>query len=378
MITIGIDGNEANEDKRVGIHMYAYKLLHALNKVNLSSERKISFKIFLKAKPKSDLPEENTFWSYKILHSDSFWILKKLMPQLLFREKLDLFFSPSHYLPLLSSCPMICAITDLGYLKNPEQFSRKDYWQLRYWSAISMFLAKRIIAISKSTAKDIVRQYSFTRNKVSITYLGYDEDQFNLNISENLVRQTIRELQIPKDYILYLGTLKPSKNIEGLIEGFSSLNYKHYRIHLVIAGKKGWLYESIFKKVKKLKLEERVIFTDYIKEEQKAPLLKGARAFVLPSFWEGFGIDVLSAFAVGTPVIISDVGSLPEVGGNAAIYINPRSPDSIAKAIAYVLDLSPKEYNNLVQKGLSQLSHFSWEKTARETVSIMNKVIYQK
>ncbi|MCX7928126.1 MAG: glycosyltransferase family 4 protein, partial [Patescibacteria group bacterium] len=274
--------------------------------------------------------------------------------------------------------PMICAITDLGYLKNPEQFSKKDYWQLKYWSAISMFLAKKIIAISKSTAKDIVRQYSFFRNKVSVTYLGYDKDQFNLNISQNLVRRTISKLNLPKDYILYIGLLKPSKNLEGLIEGFSLLKNKYYGINLVVAGKKGWLYETIFEKVKKLNLKERVIFTDYIKEEYKAPLLKGAKAFVLPSFWEGFGIDVLSAFAVGTPVIISNVGSLPEVGGDAAIYINPYDPESIAKSIDYVLGLPQREYNSLVKKGLNQVSRFSWDKTARETLNIMTEAIFSK
>ncbi|MCX7928127.1 MAG: hypothetical protein N2558_00390, partial [Patescibacteria group bacterium] len=99
MITIGIDGNEANTAQKVGIHMYAYKLLCALNTLNLSSKNKIHFKVFLKEIPGSDLPKENEYWSYKILKGEKLWILKKLMPQLLFKEKLNLFFSPSHYLP---------------------------------------------------------------------------------------------------------------------------------------------------------------------------------------------------------------------------------------------------------------------------------------
>lgn len=374
MITIGIDGNEANEDKRVGVHMYAYKLLCALNKLNLSHNHKVNFRIFLNSKPKDDLPLENEHWSYVILQGKGLWIIKKLTPHLLLREKLDLFFAPSHYLPFISKCPMVCAITDLGYLENPEQFAKKDYWQLKYWTASSMFVAKKILAISNSTAKDIVRQYGFARNKVHVTYLGFDDNQFNSNIPESVVRRTCDDLNVSENYLLYLGTLKPSKNIEGLIEGFSRLDNKYYRTQLVIAGKKGWLYQTIFDKVKKLNLEGRVIFTDYIREDQKAPLLKGAKAFILPSFWEGFGIDVLSAFAVGTPVVISNMGSLPEVGGDAAVYIDPHDPDTITTGITKILKMSQKEYNNLVQKGYHQLSRFSWDKTAEDTMKVFNSI----
>lgn len=374
MITIGIDGNEANEDKRVGVHMYAYKLLCALHKINLTQKKKVLFRIFLKCKPKKDLPLENDYWSYVILPGERLWIIKKLTPHLLLREKLDIFFAPSHYLPFVSKCPMVCAITDLGYLENPEQFAKRDYWQLKYWSAISMLVSRKILAISNSTAKDIVRQYSFARNKVHVTYLGYDNEQFNNNIPESIVRRTCRDLKVPENYLLYLGTLKPSKNIEGLIEGFSRIDNENYGIHLVIAGKKGWLYETIFEKVKKLKLSDRVIFTDYIMEEQKAPLLKGARAFVMPSLWEGFGIDVLSAFAVGTPVVVSDMGSLPEVGGDVAIYVNPKDPESIAKGLNKVLKMNRKEYTNLVERGYLQLSRFSWDKTAKDTMEVFNSI----
>jgi glycosyltransferase involved in cell wall biosynthesis len=142
----------------------------------------------------------------------------------------------------------------------------------------------------------------------------------------------------------------------------------------VITGKKGWLYESIFDRVKALNLTGDVIFTDFVPEEDKAPLIKGAKVFVLPSFWEGFGLDVLNAMACGVPVVVSGVGSLPEVAGEAGIVVNPYKPASIAGGIAKVLSMSDLEYNKLIEKGLKQVKKFSWEKTARETIEIIERV----
>lgn len=372
---IGIDGNEANIKSRVGVNIYAFNLLWAIYRLQDNISNNYRFLVYLSYPPLDDMPKEKPgFWEYKVLDGDGFWILKKLTPRLLLnKDKLDLFFTPSHYTPPLSRVPMVCSIMDLGYLEFSEQFEKKVFWQLKYWSAISIFVSKGIIAISKETARDILRHYPFASGKIEVTHLGYDKDKFYFPYPKNLVRQVMRKYKIGKNYILYLGTLKPSKNVEGIIEAFDKIKDDFSNFQLVIAGKKGWLFDGIFQKVKSLGLEKRVIFTDFVDEVDKPALMAGAYVFVSPSFWEGFGLIALEAMAVGTPVVVSDRGSFPEVVGKAGLLVNPDDSNDIAKGIRKVLSMKMVEYNKLVEEGLKRASLFSWKKTALRTISFFEK-----
>lgn len=367
---IGIDGNEANIGERVGVHQYAYEILWGLYKLQDIKKLNVKFVIYLKNQPKTDFPKENEYWKYNILGGKRLWIITKLIPELIKSVKIDVFFSPNHYLPFLSHCPKVCMIHDLGYLNYSEQFRKKDYWQLKIWSAISVIISKYIISPSESTKKDIVRHYPFAEKKLVTINHGYSSTLFNTKISKIIVRRVIHKYRISKKYLLILSTLKPSKNIEGLIDAFALVRRDH-NIQLVIAGKKGWLYESIYKKCNSLGLEKDIIFTDYVPEEDKPGLFKGAVAFVLPSFWEGFGMDILNAMACGVPVIVSNRASLPEVAGDAGIYVDPDSISSIYKGITQVLDLSEKGYNRLALDCIGQAQKFSWQKAAKATYSVL-------
>ena len=369
---VGIDGNEANITGRVGINVYAYQLLWNLWKLQDEWKNEMSLIVYLKNNPLSDLPKETQSFKYKVIKGDANWILSKLTPELFFGSPhTDVFFTPSHYIPPLAPMPRVCSIMDLGYLENTGQFSKKVFWQLKWWSAISILVSKRIIAISNSTKQDIVRHYPFARKKIYVTHLGYDDKRFKTDISKEVVRRVKNKYSIVDDYILYVGTLKPSKNIEGLIEAFAGIKTN---CKLVIAGKKGWMYETIFEKVKKLKLTSRVIFTGFVDEADKPALIKGARVFVLPSFWEGFGLDVLSAMAVGVPVVVSNVGSLPEVIGKAGVLVDPNSINSIREGILKIFSLRSTEYNKLIKAELTQVKNFSWEKCARETLKVLKEI----
>jgi glycosyltransferase involved in cell wall biosynthesis len=372
---IGIDGNEANVPERVGVNTYAFELLRNLWKLQDEWKGEHRIIVYLKESPKQDMPKETPDFKYEVIKDGGAWILTKLVPHLfLEKPRCDIFFSPSHYIPPIAPMPRVCSIMDLGYLEHTEQFRKKDFWQLKIWSAISIYISKAIIAISNSTKADIVRHYPFAKDKVYVTHLAYDATRFNTNISDEDVRRVRSRYSIVTDYVLYLGTLKPSKNIEGLVEVFSKLKLQNSKLKLVIAGKKGWMFDSIFKKVRELGLEDRVVFTDYVEEANKPALIKGAKLFVLPSFWEGFGLDVLNAMACGVPVVVSNVGSLPEVVGEAGVKVDPKDPESIAKGIGEVLSAPITKYNSLVEKGLAQAKKFSWEKTARETLKIITNV----
>ena len=373
---IGIDGNEANIEKRVGVNQYAFELLKNIHKLQEEWGNKHKVIVYLSSRPQKDLPKENSRWRYEVIPGQKLWVITKLMPRLLFnKEKLDIFFTPSHYVSPLSIVPRVCTIHDLGYLKFSGQFKRTDFWQLKYWTAISLFISKAIIAVSNSTKRDIVRHYSFVSNKLNVTQHGYDRKRFNMNIKNNDVRRVKNKYSIVGDYVLFISTLKPSKNIEGLLEAWKIVLKKFPKYQLVIAGKKGWLYDSIFKKVKELKLEKKVIFTDYISEEDKPILISGAKAFTLPSFWEGFGMDALTSMACGTPTVVSDIEALREVTGKAGIFVDPYKIEDIAKGIEKVLSMNTSSYQNLIDRGLVQAEKFSWEDTARKTIKILENAI---
>lgn len=372
---IGIDGNEANVENRVGVNQYVFELLWGIYKLQDEWKSKHQIYVFLKNKPLSDFPKETDYFHYQVLPCAKAWIITRLTPYLMGNKiGLDVFFSPNHYVPLFSPVPLVCSIMDLGYLEFSDQFTKRDFWQLKLWTAYSLRVSKAIIAISNSTMKDIVRHYPFASGKTYVTHLGYDSNYFNANIKIEDVRRIKEKYSIVGDYILYLGTLKPSKNIEGLIEAFALVKQQVRDIKLVIAGKKGWLYENIFSKVNKLGLDGEVIFTDFIPEQNKPALIKGAKVFCLPSFWEGFGLDVLNAFACGVPVVVSNRGSLPEVAGKAGIIVNPENHSDIARGLTKVLSASQIAYNRLVEAELARVKDFSWEKTARKTLEILERI----
>jgi glycosyltransferase involved in cell wall biosynthesis len=371
---IGIDGNEANIEKRVGVNQYAFEILKNIHKLQEEWKNKHNVIVYLSSKPRKDLPKEDSHWKYKVIPGKKLWILTKLMPNLLFgREKPDVFFSPSHYIPPISITPRVCTIHDLGYLEFSGQFKKYDFWQLKYWTAISVFISKAIISVSNSTKNDIVRHYPSVSKKIFVTPHGYDKERFNTNVSKNDVRRVKNKYSIVGDYVLFISTLKPSKNIEGLLEAWRLVLEDFPDFQLVIAGKKGWLYESIFQKVKDLKLEKSVIFTDFIPEEDSAPLIFGAKIFTLPSFWEGFGMGALNSMACGTPVVVSDIEALREVVGEAGVLVDPNKTEDIAKGIHKVLSMNHSDYQKLVKKGLEQAKKFSWEDTARKTIEILEK-----
>ena len=377
---IGIDGNEANEVRgdigaKAGVNIYAYEILWGIYKESMRRKLKNDYIIYLKTPP-IDLPPEKSFWRYHVISGGGLWVIRKLMPTLLIRTKPDVFFSPNHYLPPISTMPKVITIHDLGYLKFSEQFNKYDYWQLKYWTAISISISKYIISVSESTKQDIVRHYPRASKKIHVVHHGYDKSRFNFNVSPDDVRRIRKRYKLSSnEYLLFLSTLKPSKNIIGLLEAFKLflISSKEKQLILVIAGKRGWMYKEIYKKVTDLKLGKKVVFTDFVTENDKPALLKGAKVLISPSFWEGFGLHILEALACGTPVIVSRVASVPEVAGDAGIYVNPESTESISSAIQRVLAMNEVEYGKLAKKCLSQAGKFSWKVSAQKTLNILEK-----
>jgi glycosyltransferase involved in cell wall biosynthesis len=191
----------------------------------------------------------------------------------------------------------------------------------------------------------------------------------------------MQELQtkygISKDFVLFVGTLQPRKNIIRLIEAFSKLlkdkKYQESPLQLVIVGKKGWQYDEILDSPKKFGIDNKVKFLDFVPDEDLIMLYKNALCFAWPSLYEGFGLPILEAMKMGCPVITSNVSSMPEAGGDAALYVDPENVDDIAKKLSDVVS-DPKLRQDMVEKGKKQVQKFSWEKTARQTLQILEDV----
>lgn len=366
---IGVDGNEANTKNRVGIGQFAYNVICRLEQI----DKENSYVIYLKAKPLADLPAERVGWKYLIFGPQKAWtqfaLPLKLYTQ---KQKPNVFYSPSHYAPRFCPVPSVISLMDLWHHRHPEQFNQKDIYQLINWEKYSVKNAKAIITISEFSKNEIQHFYPEFKGEIRVAYPGYSVYQKKIKNQELRIKQKYGIIGI---YFLYLGTLQPKKNIENLIRAYSLLVHDtKYMIHdtsLVLAGKKGWMYEKIFSLVQELKLEDKVIFTGFIDEADKPMLMQGATAFVLPSFYEGFGIPVAEAMDLGVPVVIADAASLPEVGGKSAIYCNPDKPSNIALALDKAINLNNTGRNEIIRAGQEWVKQFSWEKCAREVLELL-------
>lgn len=364
---IGIDANEANLIKRVGVGQYAYNIL--LNLYEL--DRNNQYYLYLKDQPLTDMPKSRPNWHYRVFGPKKLWT-KIALPLHLFTDglKLDFFYSPGHYSPHFSPFSTIPTIHDLGYLSTADQFTKKDLYQLTEWTKHSLKQAKHIIAVSQFTKNEITRIYGINSDIISVVPNGVSDLP---QISQKKSAEILAKFGINHPYFLYLGTLKPSKNLPFLITAFAQyLNKSKTDQILVIAGKKGWLFEEIFKTVQKENIEASVIFTDYITEIEKWALYKKAIATVLPSLYEGFGIPAIESQKSGTPVIASSIPAFKEVLGKSAIFIDPHSVNELTNAFSQIQNSHIRE--NLTKNGQFQAQKYSWLNAAKSLLATFNKL----
>ncbi|KKP52913.1 MAG: mannosyltransferase B-like protein, partial [Candidatus Roizmanbacteria bacterium GW2011_GWA2_33_33] len=365
MIKIGVDGNEANVEKKVGVSVYALNILKYFCKV---ASQEVQFVIYLKNFPLSDLPKENKYFKYEIIKGKFLWSQIYLPLYLFFHKNIDVYFSPAHYLPRFCPVPQVVTIHDLAYLYFPEDFIKKDLWQLKNWTNFSIKKASRIIAVSKTTKKDIIKNYDVNENKVTVVYNGYEKLFKNLEIKNSNLNKNLK-FKI-KNFILFVGTIQPRKNLEVLIDAFDKFSQINKDFKLIIVGKKGWLYESIFEKIKMMNLDKKTIFTGHVTDEELIWYYKNAFCFVLPSLYEGFGIPVLEAMGYDCPTIVSMSSSLPEIGGDASLYFDPINSDDLLEKLNTFQD-DDKLRKELISKGRQRIKDFSWEKCAKATLDVI-------
>ena len=364
MLNIGIDGYEANVDQKVGIGHYAYQLLKTIYQIDHVNR----YTVFLPFAPSSDLPCFRPGWTYRFGTKAPLWTLMQL-PWLIRQEKLDLFFSPTHYSPWLVNLPAIISIMDLSYFSYPQMFTTKDLWKLRYMGRYSIKRAKKILTISQFSKNEIIKNYNYPAQNIVVTYPGVPKSEIRNPKSET--NNTLRKFNIGNKYILFVGTLQPRKNLIKLIKAFELIED---RIQLVLVGKKGWMYEPIFQAIKDSPKKDDIFWLNYVDSEDLSALYQSAVCFILPSLYEGFGIPVVEAMSNGCPVVVSRTSSLPEIAGDAGIFINPESIEDIAKGMKKALQLSQVDRKKLINQGLKQAKRFNWEECAKKTIACFEKI----
>ncbi len=368
-LTIGIDGNEANVKNRVGIGEYAFELLREFYELQITN---YEFTVYLKEKPNDDMPKENNNWNYKIFGPSFLWT-QLALPLRLFIEKNkpNIFFSPSHYAPRVSPVPTAIAIMDLAFLRYPDMFNKKDLYQLREWTLYSAKNASLIFTISQSSKDDIIKFYNIKPEKIVVTYPGIRQGIKVMNKLD--FKEILNKYKISPNFILFVGTLQPRKNIAKLIKAFSQIKDKK-DLNLVIVGKKGWQYEEILSAPEKFGISDMVKFLDFVPDEELDILYKNAICYCLPSLYEGFGLPVLEAMQRGCPVITSSISSLPEAGGDAALYCDPKNAVDIKDKLEMIIG-NKKLRLEMIEKGYKQVKKFSWEKTAKETLAALEGLV---
>ncbi len=388
---IGINGFEAvvprfGYDKttglpnRVGSSEVCFQLLNQFSKIDKKNE----YIVYLPQKPTEDMPKENDNWKYEVIPNTKLWTIFGLNRKLITNSKLDVFFSSTHYGPLYTHCPQVISILDVSYKYFPEMFRRIDLLKLALWGKYSIKKAQKIITISDSSKNDIINEYNIDPRKISVVYPGlkFEVQNHKSEINSKLKMQNSKLLKekynINSPYILFVGTLQPRKNIVRLVEAFAELTTKNLKLKsdldLVIVGRRGWNYEEILEAPKKFGVEKKVRFIENVTDNDLPTFYKNADVFVLPSLYEGFGLPVLEAMRYGCPVLTSNISSLPEAGGDAAIYFNPNDTNDIADKINKVLG-DEKLREEMIEKGYEQVKKFSWEKSAREVLQVLEETV---
>jgi glycosyltransferase involved in cell wall biosynthesis len=349
---------------RVGSGEFCFQLLSAISKLDSRNE----YYIYLPTSPTQDMPGEKENWKYEVFTSFKLWTLIGLSQKLFKNQyKLDVFFSPTHYLPVNYKVPSVISVLDVSYLKFPSLFKGKDLLMLKYWGKYSIKKARKIITISESSKNDIIKSYGVSPGKIAVVYPGIKK----LNFANDYKMSDLKEkFGIDSEYILFVGTLQPRKNIVRLIEAFSKLKTDS---KLVVVGRRGWQYEEILGAPEKFGVKHRVIFIENAGDEDLPSLYKNAQFFILPSLYEGFGLPILEAMQNSCPVITSNISSLPEAGGDGALYVDPQSTDDIASKMQKLLD-DESLRRELIKKGHEQVKKFSWEKSAKETLKVLENI----
>ncbi len=366
---IGIDFTSASRE-RAGIGRYARELIRALSRIDHANQ----YVLFVPRDARADLLAFDWPPNFKVVRAPlterylaALWHRARVpLPMEALVGTIDVCYSPDFLLPPTFAKRKLVTVHDLSYVRVPECFPQPLLNYLNRAVPRSVARADMILADAASTQRDLIDVYRVPPAKIKVLYSGVDA-RFRPDVSAGS-KMRVRELTRGKPYLLSVSTIQPRKNYARLIEAFAQIASSE--LQLVVAGGKGWMYEQVFQTVERLGLQERVLFPQFVSDDDLPALYAGATLFVYPSLYEGFGLPVAEAMACGAPVVSSNASSLPEVGGDAVLYFDPRDVDAMVEIICRALS-DESLRRDLRARGFAQAKKFSWEKAARELMDYL-------
>jgi glycosyltransferase involved in cell wall biosynthesis len=318
-----------------------------------------------------DLPER---FKVRIVNRPIPWLqawFQLALPHRLLQDEVDIYHAPWHRFPLYLPVPSVLTVHDLsGYLMpgiHTLQTRIHNFMMPSY-----LRRAKQIIAVSGFTAAEIRRHFPETAGRVTVVHEAASP-LYHRVVDPDVLSRTLKRYGLPQRFILYLGALEPRKNVVGLLKAYKSIAGSVDQV-LVLAGSRSWKYEPILDLLKQSPLRERVMLAGSFNKDDVPTLLSLADFLAWPSLYEGFGLPVIEAMACGTPVLTSKDSAMSEVSGDAALLVDPQSVEEIAAGLEN-LCRDETLRSQLSTRGLERASHFSWEKTALETLAVYRKVL---
>lgn len=365
---IGIDTRKLHD---FGIGTYIRNLLRQLARIDGENE----YVLLCRPEDRSALSALGENFRPVLEHADNYSISEQVrIPLALRREGVQLFHAPHYVLPPLVRCRSVVTIHDCIHLMFPQYLPNRFALQYARTSIrLAARRATRVLTVSESSKRDILRFVDTEPEKIDVIYNAYDE-RFGVEPYEEDVVRVRERYQLQDEFVLYAGNVKPHKNLERLIEAFNLVRNRGLdHLKLVMIGDEISKYAALRRAVHQHRLHKHVRFVGYLPEATLAVMYRLAGVFVFPSLYEGFGLPPLEAMASGTPVVTSNVSSLPEVAGDAAILVDPYDPVSIASGMYRVL--TDEELRlDLRRRGLARARQFSWETSVRRVHAIYTEV----
>ncbi|MFA5000116.1 MAG: glycosyltransferase family 1 protein [Patescibacteria group bacterium] len=400
---IGIDASRANRIRKTGTEWYSFYLIKNLAKIDKNN----IYRLYLDVPPTAEMikaVKDNPNFSFKVLNWPSrfFWTLGRLTWEMIWRRP-DVLFVPAHALPLVSPRRTVNTIHDVAFIREqkvyrPEKIkinlpgSRPvidffvrvltggkyrsgslDY--LRWSTAFALKHAKRIIAVSEFTKKEILELYpKVPEKKIKVVYNGYNRELFRLCPDQERQKDVLEKYGLEQPFFLYVGRLEKKKNTLILVEALALLRENHPGIKekLVLIGDAGYGYDEIKYAIEEFDLESDVLMPGWADEEDLPYIFSAAKAFIFPSKHEGFGLPVIQAMACDTPIIASDISVLKEIAGEAVKYFKQNNKNSLMETMAEIVN-NPSLREELKIKGRTRAKEFDWEKCARETLRVLEE-----
>ncbi len=361
---IAIDARPILKQTKTGIGIYTQNIIDAISEIDKEDQFFLysRLKPFDRKKKVPELPAKNFF------NRISYF---KLPLRFILGRKIDIFYTSSYDIKPPKGSRFVLVVHDV--IPKAWPYGHTEDVVRNFDKAMKVLdCVDAVITPSESTRNDIIKYYNMDEKKIFAIHSGVDEFFQKVEFSEKEKKEFLLRFNLDENFLLFVGTIEPRKNLKNLLYAFKEIEYLIPH-KLVIAGMKGWMCDEVFSLIRELALEERVIMTGYVGKEDLLMFYNLCGIFIYPSFYEGFGFPVLEAFRCKVPVITSNASSLKEIGEGACLLIDPNEPKAIKKAILTLLNNRGLR-DELIEKGYKRSLEFNWINTARNTLSVFKKV----